>query len=599
MEALLEALDDDWTIYVQPFLNGLQPDIIIFSEQAGLGIFEVKDWNLDHYRVSAGGMWSVYNSAQDRWHNAVVRCPLAQVRHYKETIIRYELPELDAESTLDNHLYALVATFVYFHCHTSKEAMVKTASLQEEHPYVGVFGHDWLNPEMLGKVLRQHRLEKGSLFTDFMQRHELRDRLHNALSYPEHGRLDVDDILFDLPKDQKHLLSNAPGKKRVIGSAGSGKTLIVARKAVNAAQSGQIVLVACFNITMVNYLSDVVRRLARYKSHDGDDIGRRILVRHYHRLFPDGAELGDPEVQSFAPFDVILVDEGQDFSREWLQNLFELSCGDNAHVMFLEDDRQNIYGVDAAARRAVPGIVGRPNLLRRSFRLSYEIAAVANRLIALSKREFESSEMESAKPRQVGLFRPAWTDGTAGSLLPALAAEVERLSNGSDTGAPADTVILVCSKYDGWEVCDYLDTLNVPHICNFESREEHQRLEKLYSGERLEWAVRHLNRGRKLAFRMQTGRIKVCTIHSFKGWELRRVLVYFHPNEKQFEDRVPLLYTAITRAQESLTIFNADRTLSRFGQIAAAEGLLTLRQLEPSAPEPVPMAQPSSPVAVR
>lgn len=106
-------------------------------------------------------------------------------------------------------------------------------------------------------------------------------------------------------------------------------------------------------------------------------------------------------------------------------------------------------------------------------------------------------------------------------------------------------------------------------------------MEKLYSGEKIEWAVRHLNRGRKLAFRMQTGRIKVCTIHSFKGWELRRVLVYFNPNEKQFEDRVPLLYTAITRAQESLTVFNADRTLSRFGQIAATEGLLTLRQLEP------------------
>ena len=298
MDALLEALDDDWTIYVQPFLNGLQPDIIIFSEQAGLGIFEVKDWNLDHYRVSASGMWSVYNSSQDRWHNAVVRCPLAQVRHYKETIVRYELPELDAESTLDNHLYALVATFVYFHGHTSKEAMVKTAPLQEEYPYVGVFGHDWLNAEMLGKMIRQHRLEKGRLFTDFLQRSELRDRLNNALSYPEHGRLDVGDILFDLPKDQKHLLSNAPGRKRVIGSAGSGKTLIVARKAVNAAQSGQIVLVACFNITMVNYLSDVVRRLARHKSRDGDDVGRRILVRHYHRLFPEGADLCDPEVQS-------------------------------------------------------------------------------------------------------------------------------------------------------------------------------------------------------------------------------------------------------------------------------------------------------------
>ena len=47
MNALLEALDDEWSVYVQPHLNGLKPDIVIFSENAGVGIFEVKDWNLD------------------------------------------------------------------------------------------------------------------------------------------------------------------------------------------------------------------------------------------------------------------------------------------------------------------------------------------------------------------------------------------------------------------------------------------------------------------------------------------------------------------------------------------------------------------------
>lgn len=581
MDALLELLDDDWTIYVQPFLNGLQPDILIFSEQGGLGIFEVKDWNLDNYRVSAGGMWSVYNSKQDRWHEDAARCPLAQVKHYKDSISRYELPELDAEAALDNHLYALIATFVYFHNHTTKEAMVKTASLQEQYPYVAVFGRDWLHHDKLDRFLRQHRLEKGSPFTEFMQRYQLGQRLRNALSYPEHGRLEVSDILFDLPKEAKPLLLNGPGRKRVIGSAGSGKSLILARKAVSAAESGQIVLIVCFNITMVNYLRDVVRRLARLRSRDGDDPGRRILVRHYHRLFPDGEELKDPEVKALAPFDVVLIDEGQDFSREWILKLYELTRGRSAHVMLMEDDRQNIYGVDTAARGAVPGIAGRPNELKRSFRLGHDIAAVANRLIALSQRQFESGELESAKPRQTGLFRPVWSDGTPGTLLLALTTEVKRLAVSSDSVAPADVAILVCSRYDGWEVCDQLDALGLPYICNFESRDEHQRMSKKYSGEKLDRQLRQLNRGRKLAFHMQTGRVKVCTIYSFKGWELRCVFVYFNPSEKQFNDRVPLLYTAITRAQESLAIFNAEQTLSRFGQIAATEGLLTLRSLQP------------------
>jgi hypothetical protein len=49
MNALLQALDDGWTVYVQPHLNGLRPDIVIFCEDAGIGIFEVKDWDLDAY----------------------------------------------------------------------------------------------------------------------------------------------------------------------------------------------------------------------------------------------------------------------------------------------------------------------------------------------------------------------------------------------------------------------------------------------------------------------------------------------------------------------------------------------------------------------
>lgn len=411
MEALAAALDDDWTIYVQPFINGLQPDIMIFSEQAGLGIFEVKDWNLESYRVSGGGKWGVYDSRYERWRDAAVTCPLTQVKHYKDSIIRYELPELDAESALNNRVYSVIVTFVYFHCHTTKEAMIKTASLSEVHPYVGVFGHDSLSSEALHRMLRQHHLTKDSPYTELMRYQELRNRLNNVLTYPEHGRLQVDDILFNLPKDQRNLLLNSPGKRRVIGSAGSGKTLIVARKAINAAKSGQMVLIVCFNVTMVNYLSDIVRRLARYESQDGVELGRYIIVRNYHRLFPNGQELEDPDVDAFVPFDVILIDEGQDFPREWILKLYELTNDDDSHVMILEDDRQNIYGIDVTARRTVPGISGRPNLLKRSFRITHEIAAVAKRLIAMSQRQFESGELESAKPKQTGLFRPVWYDG--------------------------------------------------------------------------------------------------------------------------------------------------------------------------------------------
>ncbi len=93
MEALLETLDNDWTVYVQPHLNGLRPDIVIFSEDAGLGIFEVKDWNLNSYRLE-DKKWQVYNSS---WIPIEEDCPLKQVDKYKDSIFKYEIPSLGAK----------------------------------------------------------------------------------------------------------------------------------------------------------------------------------------------------------------------------------------------------------------------------------------------------------------------------------------------------------------------------------------------------------------------------------------------------------------------------------------------------------------------
>jgi superfamily I DNA/RNA helicase len=279
----------------------------------------------------------------------------------------------------------------------------------------------------------------------------------------------------------------------------------------------------------------------------------------------------------FKPFDVILIDEGQDFSREWILNLYELASKDNAHVMLFEDVRQNIYGIDAEARGKVPGIIGAPSKLNRSFRINREVAAVANRLIALSSRKFESGELVSESPKQADLFRPVWYEGAADCLLASLIQEINRLTSSPRADAFADIVILVCNVRDGWAICEKLDELKLPYICNFESQKENERVRILYQGEEQERRLHDLRRGRKLAFRMQTGRIKICTIHSFKGWELRRVLVFFNPSENQFKDRVPLLYTAITRTQELLTVFNAEPTLNVFGRLASDEKLVALR----------------------
>ena len=48
-----QTLSPDWEVYVQPHLNGLRPDFVLLNPRVGIGVFEVKDWNLDamHYFV--------------------------------------------------------------------------------------------------------------------------------------------------------------------------------------------------------------------------------------------------------------------------------------------------------------------------------------------------------------------------------------------------------------------------------------------------------------------------------------------------------------------------------------------------------------------
>ena len=367
MEALLKALDDQWTVYFQPHLNGLRPDIVIFCEDAGIGIFEVKDWDLDAHRIiqsdDDGYNWQVRARDTGEW---VIRpkednCPLKQTEKYRNSIFKYEIPILAAERILNQKVHSLVQPFVYFHKHTTEDVRKRLQPILDN--YSNVFGYDDTNPQRLQAMLAGCYLRHGSRFTELMKKNGISERLQNALAYPKHGGTDIQSILVTFNKKQQDLLANNPGCRRVFGAAGGGKTLVLVHKAVNAAKEGKKVFLVCFNITMANNLRDLVTRLARYY---GPHYHRNIEVGHFHRFFPkETAEIDNRNLKE--PIDVLLVDEGQDFERSWIEILQQIAAP-NYHLMFCEDDRQNIYSKSVKNREAIPGIKGRRNLLNRLIR---------------------------------------------------------------------------------------------------------------------------------------------------------------------------------------------------------------------------------------
>ncbi|NES04645.1 MAG: AAA family ATPase [Okeania sp. SIO2F4] len=591
--ALCEVLDDNWTVYVQPYLNGLKPDIIIFCKDAGMGIFEVKDWTPDVHRIQGnkkdGYQWEVRAKDTGKWHKE--DCPFKQVKKYHDSIFKYEIPILGSKKILNDQVYGLIRRFVYFHKHKTADIKRRVRTILDKHSHV--FGWDDIEPKNLRQLLEERNLRHGSKFANLMQEIGLADRLANALAFPKHGMTNIEHLL-NLTKKQREILNKQKNSRRtrVKGAAGSGKTLLLAHKAAIAASEEKRVLVVCYNITLVNYIKDLVKRLARYygKKNGKLDCYRKIEVGHYHRIFTDEnsseEEITDEEkidrkntrennLNDKTPVDVLLIDEGQDFKSAWVKDLQNI-CQENYEFMFCEDRRQNIYGCEEIRRESIPKLVGAPTKLKESFRIPEQTAKLANFLADYTKLEIEDN-VKSMKPLQGNLFvRNFWFNGTYKESIEALKVDVKNLTKDRNN-ARADIAILVCSVKDGWEVCKVLNQLSLPYQPAFESQEENEKLKKFYAGDskKIKDKVDEIRRGYKTAFWMQGGRIKISTIHSFKGWELSNILVFFNPDEKQQnEHSKELLYTGITRSQECLTVYNASSLFKDFGDAAISEGCI-------------------------
>jgi ATP-dependent exoDNAse (exonuclease V) beta subunit len=138
---------------------------------------------------------------------------------------------------------------------------------------------------------------------------------------------------------------------------------------------------------------------------------------------------------------------------------------------------------------------------------------------------------------------------------------------------PADIVILTANQNDGWAVATALEESHfaVNHILSADDG---------YIG-------RRQRRFRKRTFAPADERIKVSTIHSFKGWELNTVLVITPTADRFWDAQSPyLFYVAMTRARQNLIVFNRHPAYRAYGA--------TWNELyhDPTAPQFAPPAPP-------
>lgn len=393
----------------------------------------------------------------------------------------------------------------------------------------------------------------------------LRPSLHMVEQATERG-----GVIHLTPKQQR-LVESRPVKQKVRGVAGSGKTVILARRAVNAYQrTASRVLILTFNITLRNYIRDHISRVRETFPWTAFEI------LHYHQFFvsqannlnlPVGNVLVDADKPDFFKpveneilrYQAIFIDEIQDYEEQWIRTIVDYFLAADGEFVVFGDEKQNIYertvGADRKPNTTIPGAW---NQLSESLRMSDRLL----RLAEAFQREFFGAKYD-IDPVEV-VEQPSLFDLEPQAMylpLPVSAGPrslwtVIKVFMKEWVITPNDCTILGAKVETLRLVDQMIRNANIRTTTTFETQELWEQLQGAQADDAYPTAeIEKLRREKKFNFQMNAGTIKLSTIHSFKGWEVFNLFLILEAEDEQ-SDIPELLYTGLTRCRTRLVVIN-------------------------------------------
>lgn len=399
-----DVLDDSYEVYYNPYLNGDRPDVLIMREGNGVMVIEVKDWNLDNFTLNEKKKW-VYSP-----NGAVVKSPLDQVLKYKNNLFDLHIDKLLEKRINDFRHFRIVSCAVYFHCASqNKVENLIVNPYKEDRKYqdflkynIELIGRNGLNPSRFEQMLQKWYLGKKQhsfLFTE-----ELYGNFKRILSPTVHMK--AQGTPFNYSKKQKEIIYSKTLEQRIKGVFGSGKTTVLAARAVQAYKralarnNNPRILILTFNITLKNFIHDKLMRvdetfpvenfiIINYhqfinaelnnlnveivvpKDYPKDMIGEYLEQNYYSNV-----KLFDVHQSRIVKYDAVLIDEIQDYHRPWMEiikNYFRDTEGD--YVLF-GDVKQNIYRQPVSQKDVVTNVRG-VNELKYCYRSDFKVRDLA------------------------------------------------------------------------------------------------------------------------------------------------------------------------------------------------------------------------------
>jgi hypothetical protein len=590
LEFLRLNLGSRWEIYVQPHLNGLRPDFVLLNPAVGVAIIEVKDWDLDglqyfYKNVEHGPPRLFGNDGRKKFSLAKVD-PVAKIHLYKQTVMEVFCPRLPPERGFG----VITGSIVFPNANTGDvERLLFPARQYYRHlefpRWNTVCGRDGLDAQNIKQLLPSAFTQRD----DRMNEGQAAD-LRHWLVEPEVSREQRASLLDGMDKKQLELINSRPSARyrRIRGPAGSGKSVILAARAAKLANEGKRVLIVTFNITLINYLLDYAVRWGQ-----SGKLRDRIVAWNFHywckmmaaqtghwaeydqvwasasakeilatRLAQE-ARSWSSELDENDRFDAVFVDEGQDFRLEWWLALRSV-LSEGGEMLLCADRAQNVYGIDQSwtgSPALGSGLSSQWVELTESYRMPPTLCTLAaNYLERYLADEENILPVAAAKNLDFGFGQSLnWIQVRPGAEVTTGFEELFRiLSRTKPTVAMSDLTVIVENEDIGKEFIKRLHEAKGIHCIDTfrpESGEEKVRERE--------------SRRKKLAFFKGDARVKVTTLHSFKGWE-STALVLLVTRARTQED-LALAYTGITRLKLSergsfLLVVCSEERLSSFGK---------------------------------
>ncbi|MCX7256457.1 MAG: UvrD-helicase domain-containing protein [Polaromonas sp.] len=606
LEFLATYFDDQTEVYFQPCFNGDRPDIVLMSPKVGVIIIEVKDWNLDLYSIDTNNKWAVSIASRSQR----VKSPFAQVYAYKKNFFDIHVNGLLEKSLKNENFFKMIRTYVYFH-HGSKEAIQRLYQPHLDRLHVQSRDNengfrskqrDFDAYEKSREWLERgkHRFERDmslSLHKDRLQKISFpikaKESIFDESVYNEFKRLLTPPYHYASEgkspsysdRQSRLIQSAAKARAKVCGLAGSGKTVVLAGRAVNAhKRHGGKVLVLTFNITLGSYIHDKISavredfswsyfdisnyhrfitnsinnsgieiEIPKSLQYEGNNpaIARRIAAerdRYFEaeyysnlRIF-EGAEIK-------TKYDTILIDEIQDYKPEWIKIIRSYFLEEDGEMILFGDEKQNIYkrALDEERRSKVVEGFGKWVKLTKSFRYAANSPIIPmvesfQKSFLLQNYELDSDESFQLTLTSVGIQAYSAFDRENFWQLVGIIIEIAK-----DNKIHPNDISIISSQEAVLRKLDHLLRTSETHkertLCSFPSHEvtEHPKYSRSYD---------KISGAKKAGFNLNSGVMKLSSTHSFKGFESPFIFLLVNNN-----DSPEMVFTGLTRAKENLIVF--------------------------------------------